>query len=229
MFLLPIHIAAGLVSVAAGLLSLGVAKGSPLHRRSGMVFSIAMMTMTASAVIMALFFVPNRGNAVGGTLTFYLVATGLLTVVRSVEDSRRILRALMALALAASGYAFVIGLGILAGDRMRWMAIPLLLFGTVGTLAATADARLLRAGTITGAARLKRHLWRMSTALWVATASLFLGQARILPEPLRHAGGLRAIPVIWVLVMMIYWLARLRSGRSLRARIPDATTVPAGR
>ncbi|HEY2346665.1 MAG TPA: hypothetical protein VGH80_12445 [Xanthomonadaceae bacterium] len=213
-FLLPIHVISALLAITAGMVALWVAKGSALHRTSGNVFSIAMLTMTASAVVMAMFFFPNRTNVVAGILTFYLVATGLLTVVRTVETSRNLLRACMLMAFATSAFAYGFGATILAGNAMRWMGVPVLVFGTVGLLAAIGDARVLRAGGIAGAQRLKRHLWRMGMAMWIATASLFLGQARHFPEPLRHAGGLRAIPVLWVLAVMFYWLFRLRNRRN---------------
>jgi hypothetical protein len=223
--LLPIHITAGLVAIAGGMVALYVTKGSDLHRRSGWVFTIAMWTMTVSAVIMAMLIFPNRNNVVGGTLTFYLVGTGLLAVLRPVEQSRGLLTGLMLFAMTMSVCAFAFGMGILAGDHMRWMAFPLFLFGTIGTLAAIGDARLLRAGHIEGPRRLKRHLWRMSFAMWIATASFFLGQAKFFPEPLRNAGGLRAIPVLWVLAVMFYWLYRLRAKRRGDGTLPRATTA----
>jgi uncharacterized membrane protein len=46
--------------------------------------------------------------------------------------------------------------------------------------------------------------------MWFATTSFFLGQAKVFPEPLRHMMGVRAIPVVLVLVVMFYWLGRVR-------------------
>jgi uncharacterized membrane protein len=221
--LLPIHITAGLVSIAGGMVALYVAKGSDLHRKSGWVFAIAMWAMTVSAVVMATFIFPNKNNVVGGMLTFYLVGTGLLAVLRPVEQSRGWLTGFMLLAMTTSVCAFAFGMEILSGDRMRWMALPLFLFGTIGSLAAIGDARVLRAGRIEGEKRLKRHLWRMSLAMWIATASFFLGQAKFFPEPLRHASGLRTLPVLWVLAVMFYWLFRLRARRHQSPPLPHAT------
>jgi len=51
-------------------------------------------------------------------------------------------------------------------------------------------------------------------AMWFATMSFFLGQAKVFPEPLRHAFGLRAIPVVLVLAVVIYWLVRTKWARS---------------
>jgi hypothetical protein len=57
----------------------------------------------------------------------------------------------------------------------------------------------------------------MCFALFFAAGSFFLGQAEVFPEPLRRS-GLLAVPVVLVLALMFYWLARgvfpERSGRS---------------
>ena len=53
--------------------------------------------------------------------------------------------------------------------------------------------------------------------------SFFLGQAKVFPEPLRHMIGLRAIPVVLVLVVMFYWLVRVR----MKPRRPLAMPEPA--
>jgi hypothetical protein len=48
----------------------------------------------------------------------------------------------------------------------------------------------------------------MSFAMWIATMSFFLGQARHFPEAIRHS-GLLSIPVVLVLLVMLYWLGRV--------------------
>lgn len=209
--MLWIHIIAGLLALTSGAIALFSIKGSRLHRRAGMVFFVAMLVMTSSAVLMAAFLRPNRVNVVAGVLTFYLVCTGLLTLRRSVDQARGAFAGFMGLALAGSTYAFSLGVegmnsanGIV--DQVPWPA--LFMFGTVGLLGALLDARLLWAGRIEGAHRLARHLWRMSFAMWIASSSFFLGQAKFFPEPIRKSGVL-AIPVLLVLLMLIYSLARV--------------------
>lgn len=59
----------------------------------------------------------------------------------------------------------------------------------------------------------------MSFAMLIATLSFFLGQAKVFPEPLRKSIGLRAIPVLLVIVFMIYWLLRVRLKRRSMAAI----------
>mgnify|MGYP001575451854 CR=1 FL=1 len=62
-----IHIIAGLLSLAAGATALYASKGSTLHRKSGLVFVFAMITMTVSALIIATMIKPNRVNVVAAT------------------------------------------------------------------------------------------------------------------------------------------------------------------
>lgn len=210
-----IHIIAGLLALASGAIALYAAKGSTLHRKSGMIFVIAMLVMTSSAVVMAAFLRPNRVNVIAGVLTFYLVSTGLLTVRRPVEQARALLTGFMLLALTGSAYAFALGLEALnsAGGEVNGVSPPpLFMFGVVGLLGGLLDARILLARSIQGAHRLARHLWRMTFAMWIATTSFFLGQAKLFPEPIRES-GLLAIPVVLVIALMLYWLVRVRLKR----------------
>lgn len=83
-----------------------------------------------------------------------------------------------------------------------------LIFGAVALLAAFGDARMLLARSIPWAQRIGRHLWRMCFALWIAAASFFLGQSDEFPEALRIM-PLLCTPVLLVLLLMFYWLARV--------------------
>ncbi|MEO8672442.1 MAG: DUF2306 domain-containing protein [Tahibacter sp.] len=205
-----IHIVAGLLALLSGAIALFAAKGSTVHRRSGLVFVAAMLAMTSTAVIIAVFLRPSRVNMMAGTLTFYLVSTALLAVRRTVEQSRRWLIGFMLLAVCVAGYAFALGIETLNSAPGKGAGIPapmLFMFGTIGLLGALLDARLLWVGSIQGAHRIARHLWRMTFALWIATASFFLGQSKFFSAAIRQS-GLLAIPVLLVLILLIYWLAR---------------------
>lgn len=216
-----IHITAGTIALVAGGIALFAPKGSPLHRRAGMVFVIAMWVMTSSAVIMAGWMRPNRLNLVAGLTTFYLVSTALLTVKRNVEQSRRLLGGLMLLALMTSTYAFALAIEAAYSVSGRVDGMPrqaFYLFATIGLAGALLDARLLLARSIAGAQRIVRHLWRMGLAMWIATASFFLGQAKLFPEPIRKS-GLLAIPVLIVMLFVLYSLARVFWKRRSRSAL----------
>ena len=207
-----IHIIAGLLALASGAVALYATKGSKLHRRSGTIFVIAIMVMTSSAVVMAAFLRPDQVNVIAGLLTFYLVSTALLTVRRSVEQARGLVTSFMLVALTGSAFAFSLGFEALTSANGGVGGVPpqpLFMFGVVGLAGGLLDARMLWAGSIQGAHRLARHLWRMCFAMWIATGSFFLGQPKVFPDILRQNVGLRAIPVVLVTLVMLYWLGRV--------------------
>jgi uncharacterized membrane protein len=223
-----IHILAGLLALLAGAIALFSAKGAPLHRRSGSAFAVAMLVLSATGLVMAVLVSPNRVNVIAALLTFYLVGTGYLAVRRSLEPARGLLTGFMLLALCASGYAFSLAFEAIASATGRVDGIPappLLMFGSVGLIGGLLDARLLLAGRIDGAHRLARHLWRMGFALWIATMSFFLGQARHFPTPIRKS-GLLAVPVLLVLVTIVYWLMRVLHRRKPLPQSGRAETAP---
>ena len=102
-------------------------------------------------------------------------------------------------------------------------SFPFFLFGVLGVSGAIGDFKTLRAGVLRGAPRLSRHLWRMCMALFITAASFFSIRARvaaILPAPFTTP-GLRALPVVLVLVAMFYWLWKVRFRRSFSERWPN--------
>jgi hypothetical protein len=217
MTLLPVHVIAGLVGIVAGFVALAALKGGRRHRRSGMVFVYAMLTMSATGAAIALLRSNGWGTAMGGFLAFYLVTTGLLTSRRRVPGFRwtDLAALLMAVTLGVTYYTFGFQAVSSPSGKAYGYPSPLyFVFGTVTWLAAFGDARVLVRG-IHGSRRLARHAWRMCFAMFIATASFFLGQAKVIPKPLRIM-PLRWIPVLVVLGMMLYWLVRLRLKKAPR-------------
>lgn len=208
--MLWIHIASGLLALLAGAVALIATKGSPVHRQGGRVFALAMLLMTGSAVIIAAYLRPNIGNVLAGSLTFYLVLTGVLAVTRTVEQVRALLTGLMLVALTVGVSGVLLGSRALAmpnGGIDQIPAFAYFMFGVVGSVAGLLDARLLRVGQLPGRHRLVRHLWRMGYAMWIATMSFFLGQADEFPAAVR-ATGVLALPVLAMTLTLLYWLAR---------------------
>jgi hypothetical protein len=70
---------------------------------------------------------------------------------------------------------------------------------------------VVRRGGIAGAPRIARHIWRMCVALLIASLSFFLGPQKVMPLFMRGS-PLLFIPEITVLVLMIFWLFRVRMG-----------------
>lgn len=84
------------------------------------------------------------------------------------------------------------------------------IFGTASLLAMTGDLRMLAHGGLTGPPRLRRHIWRMCIALFIAANSLFIARASRFPLLLQRTHLLFA-PGLLTLAVMAYWLVRVRS------------------
>jgi hypothetical protein len=225
-----VHIVAGGLGLLAGYTALYSAKGAALHRRSGLLFVYAMLTMcVAGTTIAALRNVAPALNIPAALLTSYLIITSLITVRPAPARSRGLDVALMAIALVVGLTCLAFGFEAVASPdgkgRNGMPAFPYFMFGVVGTLAAALDLKMMRGPVLKGASRLARHLWRMSFALFIAALSFFIGQAQVFPRPIRIMPML-ALPVLAVLLTMLYWLWRVRVRRSLRgivtARAPEA-------
>ena len=203
--ILPVHIIGGVLALGGGYLALAAAKGSALHRTSGRVFVGAMLVMALTGALVALA-TGSPISVVAGLLTFYFVVTGWLTVRRGPRDAR--------IDRAAMMFAFSVALGAFASGVANTgpETAPAFIFGIVGLLAAYGDRQLLRTGALDGSRRIARHLWRMCFAMWVAAASFFWGPRGRVPEPLRIP-ALQAFAVLLPMVVMIYWLFRLRARR----------------
>lgn len=211
MKLVPFHVIAGAIAIVAGFVALYAFKGGTLHRKSGMIFAYAMLVMSISGAVMAVGRAGAALNIPAGLVTAYLVITSLATVRPRSSGSQRLDRAAMVAAFAIGAGSLLVAIGGGAGGAM---AFPLVMFGVVALFAGEGDRRMIRAGGLKGASRLRRHLWRMCAALFIASGSFFLGPVRRIPEPLRIP-ALRLIPLV-VLVTMAYWLWRYRRTRISR-------------
>ena len=223
--LLPIHIVAAGIGLVSGAVALSAGKGGRLHRSSGKLFAYAIFAMCGTAVVSAV--VKGQAtNVMAGSMTAYLVFTGVATVRPPSAASRRRHIALMLVALTLGLATFVGAIVAVASPDGRLFGLPsfpFFLFGVLGVSGAIGDFKTLRAGVLRGAPRLSRHLWRMCMALFITAASFFSIRARvaaILPAPFTSP-ALRALPVVLVLVAMFYWLWKVRFRRRLSERWPN--------
>jgi len=215
---LLIHFAGGLLGLLTGAVAILAAKGGRTHRRAGRIFVIAMMTGGLFAAGIAIS-EHNYGMVIGGAFTAYLVFTAFTTVRPLSGPNARagnVTLMLLAFALALSQ----LGFGIRAlNNPVRGVPTPMIFFvGTIALFAALGDLRLLRAGAITGARRLARHLWRMCFGLFIASGSFFFGQVKFLPRPLRIAPLLAALGVA-PLIVLLYWMWRIRLRKRLQGML----------
>jgi hypothetical protein len=209
--ILAIHIAGGTVGFLSGAIAIFLRKGSRRHALAGNVFTAAMLTMAASAVVLATM-KRQTGNILGGGLTFYLIATAWLTARRREQqtgffDWPGLLTAVaVAAAMATFGIQKVLQVpgahdGVPAGMNFFLASVVL--------LAALGDIRMLVRGGIIGTRRVARHLWRMCFGLFIASGSIFLGRAHLFPAVVRKSGVLFLLTV-FPLLLLIFWLVRLR-------------------
>jgi peptidoglycan/LPS O-acetylase OafA/YrhL len=171
----------------------------------------------------------QKFNVMAGIFTVYLVVTALLTV-RAHPGKRWMDFAAFAVALGIAIFSLGLAtLGLMQAKFSWFPTVPAVIFGTVALLAAFGDARMLRAGGLQGRHRIARHLWRMCVALFVATGSFFMGQAKVFPEEIRIL-PLLAAPMFLVLIAMFYWWVRVLTGKwSARPRTRKTSAPPLGR
>jgi uncharacterized membrane protein len=213
-----VHVLCGGLGLLSGYAALYVTKGGTAHRRIGLLFVCAMLTMAVTGLLVSAFEgVAPAINIPTALLTVYLVITSLMTVRPLNAGSRSLDTAVMVMALGIAIGCFALGVNAIAqGGRAAGLAYPLFMFGGVALVGSEGDRRTIRAGTLRGAARLKRHLWRMCFALFVASIAFYLGPNR-LPEMLRSP-VLRGFGLLVPLLAMSYWLWRLR-GKRAAARV----------
>lgn len=211
-----IHIIAGLMAIVSGFIALYAAKGSPLHRQSGTMFTLSMLFMTISAAIISFLLRTDHVTGVAALFTAYLVCTSWLVVKRTVQESKPVLEG-FALAAAVLGvYSLSLWFDFLVDPKslITKNSPPqtLLVFGTISLLCAALDLRMIWIGKILGSQRLVRHLWRMCFAMLIATGSFFTGQMQVFPTIIRKSSLLGipvlVIPVLLVLVTTLYWIGR---------------------
>jgi uncharacterized membrane protein len=219
---LLLHICSGLVGLLSGAVAMVFRKGAGGHRVAGNVFVVSMLSLAASGVYLALI-KSQPGNVLGGTLTFYLVATAWLTARRrNVETGIADWFGLLAVSTLL---AFMATFGIQAatsptGLKYDYPPGPYFFLGTVAFFATVGDIHLLVRGGVSGANRLARHLWRMCFALFIASMSIFLARQQLFPALLRKTGTLYVLSFLPI-ALMIFWLIRVRLAGGPRRKALD--------
>lgn len=211
--ILILHIIAGTLGMLSGFVAVFLLKGSRRHAIAGTIFVLAMLSLGASGVYLAIL-KSQPGNILGGTLTFYLVATAWMTARRKSNESANSIfdwnALLVILAVAATEVTYGVEAAISpTGLKHGYPPGPYLAFGGVALLAAIGDVRMLAHRGISGTQRIARHLWRMCFGLFIASASIFLARQQLFPVFLRKTG----VPLFLTflpLLLMIFWLIRVR-------------------
>ncbi len=203
--LMVIHIAAGIVALAAGTTAVAGRKGGPLHARAGTGFFASMLVLGVTASILEPMKDPPE-SGLGGVFVCYFVLTSWVTARRrdGVTGKFEIFAGLVAvLGGALSIWGGFNGATTPAGSG------PVFAFGGLWLLAGLLDFNAVLRRKLTASQRIARHLWRMCFAFFIATGSFFLGQQDVMPEAVQRS------PVLLLLAfapfaIMAFWLVRIR-------------------
>lgn len=220
------HVAGGLIAIGSGWVAVMAKKGERLHRLAGTVFTGAMLLMATMATFMA-FALHERGNIGAGLLALYLIATAWMAARR--KDG----------VVGWFEYGALIAVLAIAVTYVRWGAMaaespkgldgyrPVLfyVFGSVAAFLALMDVKTIRSGGLSGAARIARHLWRMCLAFFLASASFFLGQQKVMPKAW-HGSPILLLLGLAPLAFLIFWMIRIRLFNRRRSAVTMA--APAG-
>ena len=221
--LLYLHILMGVLALISGTIAFSVRKGAYLHKKSGLVFFITMLIMSSTGAFLATLN-GERLNIVAGCLTFYLVATAYLVVhpLKKYDRFYNILLMVFGFIVGVSG--IILGISTLSGGYTKIDGQPtqvLIVFSAIALFASVSDFRIIYSGRLKGKKILIRHIWRMGTAMFMATASFFLGQSQVIPEVIRTVFVLVS-PVLLVLLLTIFWLVRVQFWGLKRKKITRA-------
>jgi hypothetical protein len=204
----------------SGFVAVFLRKGSRRHALAGKVFVISMLILSSSGAFLGIM-KHQPGNILGGTLTFYLVATAWLTARR--KDTGTSIFDWSALLVIFALAATEVTLGLEAamspsGLKYDYPPGPYFFLGSIAVLATVGDIRMLVRGGIAGTPRLARHLWRMCFALFIAAASIFLARQQLFPAILQKTGVLIFLSVL-PLLLMIFWLFRVRFAKAYKRKL----------
>jgi hypothetical protein len=222
--LLLLHIIAGTLGMLSGFVSVFLLKGSRRHGLAGNIFVVSMLGLSASGVYLAIM-KSQPGNILGGTLTFYLVATAWITARRRDGEPGIFDWGALLVVLAVAACLLIFGLEAAlspTGLKYEYPPWPYFFMGSVALLAVAGDVRMLVRGGISGTPRVARHLWRMCFALFIAASSIFLARQQVFPDLLRKTGVLFALGFLPI-VSMIFWLIRVRFANAYKRRSPAVT------
>ena len=216
--LLILHITGGTLGILLGFAAMFLRKGSRWHGIAGQFFVASMLTMASCGALLALM-KDQMNNVFGGVLTIYLVATAWATARR--RDGQTYNYDWGGLFVAFAIAAFIITFGIRVamsptGPTDGTPAFAYFFMGSVALLSTVGDFRMLLRGGLFGTQRLVRHLWRMSFALFIASASLFLARPHLFPNILRTTYVISFLGVA-PLLLMIFWLLRVRFAKMYEA------------
>jgi uncharacterized membrane protein len=234
------HICAGTLGLLSGAAAMSFRKGSARHVLAGRVFVASMLTMAVLAVYLAIV-KHDPNNIGGGIVTFYLIGTAWLTARRRDGETSRFDWLVLLIPLALGTLTWINGVRVVRSGASSQNGVPVgmsFFMGSVMLLAGAGDVRMLLRGGVRGAKRIARHLWRMCFGLFIAAGSFFLGPSnrplRLLSSvglgqhlsPALFSTPLYLILSVLPLIMLVFWLVRVRFTNAYKGSIQVASASP---
>ncbi|HTT97507.1 MAG TPA: hypothetical protein VMF58_05620 [Rhizomicrobium sp.] len=225
---LSLHILGGSIGILFGWAAVLAAKGERLHLLFGKIFLVGMALMALAAITLAIELTPlkkmEQANIGMGVVVLYLLSTSWMAVRQPPGTTGTFEKAALAVAVAASAtFLFWGALARAPGGYDGYRASFYFVLGGVVALFAALDLRVILKGGVQGSARIARHLSRMCTAWFIASASFFFGQQKVMPEWVQGSKVLIALALA-PLGFLIFWLIRVRIGSRFKRPTP-ATAV----
>ena len=211
--LLWMHIIGGGAGIATGAIAIASRKGRKIHRAAGTAFFWVMLVCYVVAASVAPFLDDGqRPNTIAGVMALYLLLTGWAAAQKPEIRAGvyQIAGLVAALTIAGAGALFMklsadSPTGTIDGSPPEAFVV----FMAAGLFAAAGEVHVLVRRTLSGPARIARHLWRMCFSLFIASGSFFLGQMQVMPVWMRES----AIPYVAALAplaAMLVWLVLVR-------------------
>ena len=218
--ILLLHIASGTLGMLSGFVAVFLKKGSRRHGIAGTVFVVTMLLLSSTGAYMG-WLKSQPGNVLGGTLTFYLVATAWMTARRAERGTGIMDWGALAFVLVLTAFELTYATEAAlsqSGMKYGYPPGPYVMLGSVGLFACIGDVRMLVRGGIAGTQRIARHLWRMCFALFVAAGSIFLARQHLFPDILQKTGALVFLSFL-PLLLLVYWLVRIRLAKAYGTKL----------
>jgi hypothetical protein len=220
--LLTTHIGAGIAAILLGAAAVVVRKGGSTHAWAGTAFFVAMLVLGLSASVLEPFRTPKPGSPFVGVFVCYFVLTSWVAARRRDGTAGWFEKCAAVVALGTG--ALIVSAGLGGSTPTPGSRAPVFFLGGLCLLAGLLDLRVVLRKRLTAGERIRRHLWRMCFAFFIATGSFFLGQQKVMPVAVRGS------PILFVLafapfVVMAFWLVRLRFPKfvgRLSLRLPPA-------
>jgi uncharacterized membrane protein len=225
---LPIHITAGILAMLLGVVAIAVRKGSLRHAQAGTLFAAAMIVLGLTAAILEPYRTPKPGSPITGLFVCYFVATSWVAARRRDGTTGKFEMAACGVALGTS--ALMVWAALTGRSSTPVGNGPVFILAGLCLVAGLLDLRVVLRKHLTAGERIRRHLWRMCFAFFIATGSFFLGQQKVMPVAVRGS------PILFVLAfapfaVMAFWLVRLRFAKAigrlnLRISSPSSAAMP---